>query len=89
MLGLFSLLHAMLDTPIRDILSKIPVSDDIKGTLTDQRGPLAIFLTIVIAYERGSSDACFQALEQIGIPREKLYPLYLSSLKFADTFVNL
>ncbi|GAB6193078.1 EAL and HDOD domain-containing protein [Desulfocastanea catecholica] len=89
MLGLFSLLHAMLDTPIEDILNKIPVSDDIKGALTDQRGPLAIFLTIVIAYEQGSSEECFQALEKIDIPKEKLYPLYLSSLEFADIFVNL
>jgi c-di-GMP-related signal transduction protein len=89
MLGLFSLLHAMLDTPIKDILNKIPVSDDIKRALTDQRGPLAIFLTIVIAYERGSIEACFQALEPMGIRREKIYPLYLSSLEFADTFVNL
>jgi EAL and modified HD-GYP domain-containing signal transduction protein len=89
MLGLFSLLHAMLDTPIKDILSKIPVSDDIKGALTHQRGPLAIFLTIIIAYERGSSEVCFQALETLHIPKEKLYLLYLSSLEFADTFVNL
>jgi len=89
MLGLFSLLHAMLDTPIAEVLKKIPISDDIKKALIDQKGPLSIFLEIVIAYERGNSYVCFQALEAIDVPKEKIYDIYLSSLGFADLFVSL
>lgn len=89
MLGLFSLLDAMLDSPITDILSKIPVSDNIKQALTDQTGPLAHFLQIVIAYERGHREECFLALKILRIPEKKLYSTYLSALEFADIFVNL
>ncbi len=89
MLGLFSLLHAMLDTPITDILKKIPVSDDIKQALIHQDGPLSVFLKIVMAYEKGKSKRCFKSLETVHIPKNKLYPIYLDSLEFADIFVNL
>ena len=89
MLGLFSLLHAMLDTAIADVLKKIPLSDDIKQALIHQQGPLSVFLKIVTAYERGNSEVCFKALDRLQVPKNKLYPAYLSSLEFADNFVNL
>ena len=89
MLGLFSLLHAMLDAPIADILKKIPVSDDIKQALIHQKGPLAAFLKVVTTYERGNSDECFQALNTLRVPKEQLYAAYLSSIEFSDTFSNL
>jgi c-di-GMP-related signal transduction protein len=89
MLGLFSLLHAMLDTAITDVLKKIPVSDDIKKALIDQDGPISVFLEIVIAYEKGKSKECFESLETLQISENKLYPIYLASLEFADIFVNL
>ncbi len=88
LLGLLSLLHAMLDAPIADILSKIPVSDNIKRALIAGTG-LSIYLETVIAYERGNREECFRALEQLKIPKEKIYPMYLASLQYADSFVNL
>jgi EAL and modified HD-GYP domain-containing signal transduction protein len=89
LLGLLSLLDAMLDTPITDILKKIPVSDNIKQALIDRDGPLSVFLKIVVAYERGNNEECFQAVKQLRVSEEKLYPMYLSSLEYADAFVNL
>ncbi len=89
MLGLFSLLHAMLDAPIDEVLKKIPISDEIKQALIHQTGPLAVFLEIVIAYEMGNREVCFQALETINVPKERIYSTYLSSLEFADIFVNI
>ncbi len=88
MLGLFSLLDAMLDTPIADILGKIPVSDNIKHALTKKTGPLAGFLPCVIAYEQANYSECSRTLKTLDIPEKNLYPLYLSSLEFADIFVN-
>ncbi len=88
LLGLLSLLHAMLDAPIADILHKIPISDNIKRALIAGTG-LSIYLETVIAYEQGNRAECFRALERLKIPKEKIYPIYLSSLQYADSFVNL
>jgi c-di-GMP-related signal transduction protein len=88
MLGLFSLLHAMLDAPIADVLKKIPISEDIKRALIHQEGPLSEFLKTVIAYERGNSEECFQALKRLHVPEDKLYSTYLSSLEFSDSFLD-
>lgn len=88
MLGLFSLLDAMLDTPLTDILSKIPVSNNIKNALTKKAGPLAGFLPCIVAYEQGNRAACSHSLKMLQISEKNVYPLYLSSLEFADIFVN-
>jgi c-di-GMP-related signal transduction protein len=88
LLGLFSLLHAMLDTPIADVLKKIPISEDIKRALIHQEGPLSVYLQTVIAYERGNSEECFQALKNLHVPEEKLYSTYLSSIEFSDSFLD-
>lgn len=89
MLGLFSLLHAMLDSTMDQVVNKIPISGDVKQALTCQTGPVSLFLEVVIAYERGNRERCFEALKTLGIAQDQLYPLYISALEFADVFVNL
>ena len=71
-----------------DILKKIPISEDIKRALIHQKGPLSVYLQTVIAYERGNSEECFQALKSLHVPEEKLYDTYLSSVEFSDSFLN-
>jgi EAL and modified HD-GYP domain-containing signal transduction protein len=60
--GLFSVLDALLDIPMSDIIEALPLSDDIRGALVERTGPLSEVLQTVIAYEEadwgqvGSSD---------------------------------
>jgi EAL and modified HD-GYP domain-containing signal transduction protein len=53
MVGLFSLLDAMLDQPLEAILKDLPVSDNLRHALLDQSGPEGEILAAVLDYERG------------------------------------
>jgi c-di-GMP phosphodiesterase len=71
--GLFSLLDVMMETPMQELLEKMPLSDEIKGALRDQSGDHGAALACVIAMELGDmagvkfaglqiahAGACFQ-----------------------------
>jgi EAL and modified HD-GYP domain-containing signal transduction protein len=53
MVGLFSLLDAMLDKPLESILDELPVSTKLRSALLEQAGFEGEILAIVLDYERG------------------------------------
>ena len=89
LLGLLSLLEAMLDTPISAVLDRLPLSDPVRQALTDGSGELACFLKAVLAYEKQEGSDCVGSLATLQIPEAEAFPLYLNSLEYADAFVNL
>jgi c-di-GMP-related signal transduction protein len=89
LLGLLSLLEAMLDTPISAVLDRLPLSDPVRQALTDGSGELACFLKAVLAYEKQEGSDCVGSLAALQIPEAEAFPLYLNALEYADAFVNL
>jgi EAL and modified HD-GYP domain-containing signal transduction protein len=53
MVGLFSLLDAMLDQPLEEIVKDLPVSDTLRHALLDHSGTEGEILAAVLDYERG------------------------------------
>ncbi|MFC1528500.1 EAL and HDOD domain-containing protein [Candidatus Latescibacterota bacterium] len=54
--GLFSVLDALLDMPLEEIIPSLPFSDDITNALLQHVGPLGNVLHCVLAYEKGDWD---------------------------------
>ncbi|WP_028317066.1 EAL and HDOD domain-containing protein [Desulfobulbus elongatus] len=86
LLGLFSLLDAMLDMPMAELTAKLPLTDGLKNALDKRTGPLAPYLQAVAAYERGEFHACADFLRQLGIAPEAMIDAYLKALAWADQF---
>jgi EAL and modified HD-GYP domain-containing signal transduction protein len=78
--GLFSLLDAMLDLPMENLLDQMPLSLSIKLALLQREGPLGRLLDDVIRYERGEWDGLMQ--------RDEIYidynGAYLAAVSWAD-----
>ncbi|HVZ33870.1 MAG TPA: HDOD domain-containing protein [Polyangiaceae bacterium] len=53
MVGLFSLLDAMLDQPLDVVLKELPVSDGLRNSLLEHAGTEGEILAAVLDYERG------------------------------------
>lgn len=49
--GLFSTLDALMDTPMSELLATLPISKDIKDALLYKQGPMGNALACAIAYE--------------------------------------
>jgi EAL and modified HD-GYP domain-containing signal transduction protein len=58
--GLFSVLDAILDRPIRELIADLCLEDRLATAITDHRGPEGQLLAAVLAYERGDFAACAQ-----------------------------
>ena len=52
MVGLFSLLDAILRSPMTELLERIDLSGDVRSALLGRDGPLAPPLELVEAYQR-------------------------------------
>ena len=53
LMGLFSLLDAIIDRPLDDILSELSVTEDVQAALLEATGPLHAVYATILAYERG------------------------------------
>lgn len=51
--GLFSMLDAMMDLPLAELLANLPLADDIKAALLHRNGKLGELLSAVEGYEKG------------------------------------
>lgn len=80
MIGLFSTLDAMMDQPLGELLSYLPLTPEITAALLDHQGPYAAILNSVIAYERAEWDK----LECPDTGLDEFADIYLISLEWAD-----
>ncbi|MBI5364938.1 MAG: HDOD domain-containing protein [Planctomycetes bacterium] len=62
MVGMFSLLDALLDQPMQTILEGLPLSAPTKDALSERRGELGGLLEAVVSCERGEWDVVEQHL---------------------------
>ena len=88
LLGLFSLLDAMLDTDMENIGGKLPLSDNLRDALVLKSGTLAPFLSTLICYERRDKPGCLDALKTIGITPGDVGPAYLEAIEFARAILG-
>lgn len=87
MVGLFSLLDAILDQPLNKILDGLPLATDVLEALTcDKPSSLKYILTAVTYYEQGSWYNTTRNAEKVQISYEELADYYQSALKWANKY---
>lgn len=82
--GLFSLLDAMLDAPMIEIMERLPVSNGIKEALLTDTGPYCIYLELVKNYERNNEALFVPLFERLELDPEKVNTCYLTAIKYAN-----
>lgn len=80
MLGLFSLLDALLGMEMEDVLAPMPLSDEIKCALTGRDCPLSKMLELVRCLERGTRADCAADVESICSNTDALNRLYTEAM---------
>ena len=77
--GLFSMLDAILDQPLDDIVGDLPLSTDIKDALMTKEGPIGAALTCVLAHEQAN----WEGLSLEGLQDSDIQQAYLEALSWA------
>jgi len=86
LLGLFSLIDAMLDRNMKEILKQLPLTEKVKVALVDRTGELFIFIRLIETYETGNWIAFRYAQKKSGVENQKLSDFYFEALAWADAF---
>lgn len=86
MLGLFSLLDAMLDNSMEYLVGQLPLTADITEALVKRSGRLFPYLQMLEYYE-SCKWACLETqLADLGVSSNKVLDFYLDSVRMADIF---
>jgi EAL and modified HD-GYP domain-containing signal transduction protein len=78
--GLFSVLDAIMDLPMDALLDHLSLSASVKFALLDRAGEAGRLLQQVLWYEQGEWDALIAARAD----RQELVQAYLEAVQWAD-----
>lgn len=78
--GLFSILDAMMDTNMENILSRLPLSKDLESALLEGSGPVGEALACTLAYERGD----WEHVVCPGLGRAEIKAAFLDAVAWVD-----
>jgi EAL and modified HD-GYP domain-containing signal transduction protein len=84
MTGLFSMLDVLLRMPMRDVLSRVSVSDEIRQAVMGGSGPYAEPLLLADAYQRGEWDQVDVLAASLGVLPMQMAWLYTKSLAWVN-----
>jgi c-di-GMP-related signal transduction protein len=82
--GMMSLMDAILDEPMTSVMSKLPLSKDIKDALVENEGILAEYLGLVKCYEQAMWQAANVAIEKLGLDAKLLPDAYHEAVQWAN-----
>jgi EAL and modified HD-GYP domain-containing signal transduction protein len=83
MLGLLSLLDAMLEMPMDAIVSSLPLREEAKAALLGAANRAAVPLGLIRSFESGAWGSCACAANSLKISEETLAEVYMQSVNWA------
>ncbi len=77
--GLFSVLDAIMDIPMSQVIASIPLTPEVISALIKHEGRIGLALKTVLALEQGD----WENADKTGLPPERLRSMYFESIKWA------
>lgn len=87
--GMFSLMDALMNIPIENILSDLPVSNDVKDALLGKDNMLSDLLKLIIEYEKGNWDAVKGLIDKFELEEEYASECYVEAIETLTSLENI
>jgi EAL and modified HD-GYP domain-containing signal transduction protein len=84
LMGMFSLIDAILDRPLPDILRDIPIIEDIKDALIGNENHLSLILQTFYCYQKADWEKLSNHAFKLKIKEECVSKTYWDSIKWAN-----
>ena len=82
LLGLLSVIDALLNVRMLDVLMELPVDEEIKKALLGKSSRYRPIFEVVLDYESGTWEQLAHSARQIGLHEDFLPDLYLQSVRW-------
>ena len=84
LVGFLSVLDALLDQPLPQLLDELPVAPEIKDALLGRPTLLGLVHNLVIAYEQADWERVSELIGKVGLPEGEVPLLYAESVAWAN-----
>ncbi len=88
LLGMFSVLDALMDRRLEEILGEVAVSKDIKAALLDGGGPYANLYKLMLAYEHAQWVLLADLAAELGLDEQAVPACFRAALNWAENALN-
>ncbi|MEG0780800.1 MAG: HDOD domain-containing protein, partial [Oscillospiraceae bacterium] len=85
LMGMFSTLNYLIDAPLEEILSSIPVADEVRNALLRHVGRCGMLYDLALSYERADWPSISELAEQLNIPTNLLTSVYFNCVENVNT----
>ncbi len=87
--GLFSMLDAIMQQPMEQIVARLPVGAEVRDALIGKPNPMRAILDCVIAFERGAWGPFTELAKAAGVKESRVSECYTESLVWARDLFHL
>ncbi|MFZ5969821.1 MAG: EAL and HDOD domain-containing protein [Bacillota bacterium] len=84
LMGLMSIVDAILETPMEEVLKELPLSEDIKNTMLGRNSVFFDLYQLMLLYERGLWEDVGRYAQKLDVDDKILPELYFDAIKWAD-----
>ena len=83
LLGLLSLIDAMTDRPLEEMLDQMPLDEQLHNALLGEMCPMRDIFEIALCYERANWQLLMTIQDELGCDEDLIPDIYLDALEWA------
>lgn len=83
LVGLFSLMDALLRTPMEMVVTRVDLSAPVREALMSREGPFADFLLLAEAYEAGEWERVTEVAPRLGLTNSDVSLIYIEAVDWS------
>jgi EAL and modified HD-GYP domain-containing signal transduction protein len=84
-LGMFSLIDAIVDSTMSDVMGRMPLSPNLTNALISRKGPLSPYLALICTYEKGEWQMVSKLAAALKIDESGLPELYRQACQWSNS----
>ena len=85
--GMFSLLDVLMNDKLENLLTELPITEDIKSALLKREGIFGRVFNLVLAYEKAKWNKVSQKANRLNLPEEKIADVYKKAIRWCDNIL--
>lgn len=84
LVGILSVIDALLEKPIDEIMSELPLGEDIKNALMLLPGKYTCSYELVLGFEKGDFSVASECVQHLGINNDDIPQYYYEAIEWAE-----
>ena len=89
LMGMFSVIDALMDRPIAELLEDLPLNEEVKATLLGESSRFRVVYDLILAYEEGQWDLFSSYAGSLDLDESVIPELFRNSSKWANNALEV